>query len=104
MYVIYDIWDEQKNIGKVNSILENPHEQQLVDNGVEVEEIPLPEQHESMRPVLFINLNTKEMYYQYWSIPERPPTLPEAVIALQQENVELRQAILELTMMMAAPQ
>lgn len=89
MYVIYDLWDEEKRIGKIRAILEHPHEQQLVEHGVEVEEIPLPESHESMIPVLFIYLDTKEMYYQYWPEPEKPPTLPETIEALQKDNADL---------------
>lgn len=36
MYLVYDIFE---NIGKVNAVIFNPHESQLVENGMEVEEI-----------------------------------------------------------------
>lgn len=51
MYLVYDIFE---NIGKVNAIIFNPHESQLVENGMEVEEIP--ENYAGKVPFLPIDL------------------------------------------------
>lgn len=88
-------------VGTVQMIEHNTTSTSSLDDGFYFENIivPDPVRDNGMRPVLRIDLNTKELYYDYF-IPE---TVETKVTSLQQENAELKQAVAELTMLMAAP-
>ncbi|GAB6931570.1 hypothetical protein JCM10914A_55670 [Paenibacillus sp. JCM 10914] len=86
-------------IGTVRAIYSNfsPDEDNLI---VTDAELPEREDIPGMNAYLRIVLDTGELYYDYVA----HETLDKKVSDLQQENAELRQAIIELTMMMAMPQ
>ncbi|GIO32003.1 MULTISPECIES: hypothetical protein [Paenibacillus] len=88
------------NVGTVQMIEHNTTSTSSISDGLYFENItvPAPVRDNGMRPVLRINLKTKELYYDYF-IPE---TIETKVKGLQQENSELKQAVAELTMLMAA--
>ena len=65
-------------------------EQELLQIGALVDDIPEPEQIEGKMPVLYYNPQTNSVYYEY---VERPLTEEERI-------AQLEQAILELTMLL----
>ncbi|NWL89552.1 hypothetical protein DMN77_18550 [Paenibacillus sp. 79R4] len=100
MYIIYN------NKLVVTTIISNPSSEQMVENGFFVDDIPRANAPDGMRPVPMVNIETSELYYDYEVIPDI--TLPENALALkiaelEQSDIENKQAIAELTMMIAAP-
>ncbi|WP_270851294.1 hypothetical protein [Clostridium tertium] len=90
MYAVYYNL-EGSNIGNVYMY----HETESTDLGTEVnyeivDNIPNPEYREKMMARLFINLESKELYYEYI---ERPLTREEE---LEQELIELKEKFLIL--------
>jgi len=65
-------------------------EEELLQIGALVDEIPEPEQREGKIPVMYYNPETNTVYYEY----ENKPLTAEERIAM------LEQAILELTMLL----
>ncbi|MFB6475786.1 hypothetical protein ACFCW7_23280 [Paenibacillus glucanolyticus] len=95
MYLVYDIFE---NIGRVTAIIFNPHESQLVENGMEVEEIPEPENYPGMVPFLHIDLESKELYYNYVKAPDPPSkedTIEGKVEKLEIENGQIKDIVEE---------
>ncbi len=59
---------------EVTAIIYNPFPEQITDQGLYVETIPEPESHTGMVPILYVNLETKELYYHYVKAPPSPPS------------------------------
>lgn len=98
-YVAYILIDE--NIGRVRAIYHNPWPMLDVEDpiGIYVERIPSAQSQEGFYPVLMVNLETKELYYNYEALPEPLATRDE----IAEQVGELKQAIAELTMLIAMP-
>ncbi|GIO84519.1 hypothetical protein J25TS5_14510 [Paenibacillus faecis] len=97
-YIVYE--REENNIAYVRTIYHNPIPDFEQENGMYIESIPTAETPEGMYPVLMVNTETKELYYNYAALPEPPVTRDEIV----EQVTELKQAIGELTIMIATPQ
>lgn len=104
-YVLYNIVSD--GVAKVRAIIDYPFPEQIdEENGMFVQEIPEPETHSGMIPILYMNLETKELYYHYEEAPPPPPsgeTIAGKIEALERADIENKQAIAELTMMIAVP-
>lgn len=91
-YVLYNIVSD--GVAKVRAIINSPFLEQLEEEtGMFVQDIPEPEAHSGMIPILYINLETKELYYHYEEAPPPPPsgeTLVGKVKQLEQENTLLK--------------
>lgn len=99
MYVIYQKVSDQT--GQVQEVIFIPTPSDKNREGVEIDAPMIyPETIPGMESRLMINLEINELYYDYYA----PETIETKLSGLQQENSELRQAILELTMMIASPQ
>ncbi|MBX4149497.1 hypothetical protein [Paenibacillus lautus] len=87
------------DFGQITAMNPKPYPEQLGDgwymslNDV----IPRPENIPNMDAVPYIDLKSKEIYYQYFETPPPPQPLDEQID-------ELKLAVAELTMMIAAPQ
>ncbi|HEY9746681.1 MAG TPA: hypothetical protein V6C99_10740 [Oculatellaceae cyanobacterium] len=71
-------FDSQHGMGKT--------EQELLQIGALVDDIPEPEQIEGKVPVLYYNPQTNSVYYEY---VERPLTEEERIALLEQALIEL---------------
>lgn len=78
----YKPFDEKDGMGKT--------EEELLQIGALVDDIPQPEQIPGKEPILYYNPENNTVYYEY----EDKPLTPEERIA------QLEQAILELTMLL----
>lgn len=64
--------------------------QEMLEQGLLVEEVPEPEQREGKYGVLMINPVTKELYYNYFDIPKTEADLQrERLQSLEEENAGL---------------
>lgn len=94
-YVTYANYSN--GIGTVNAIINGQYEQQ--PNGILTDEnVPAVEDIPNMDAYLRIKLDTGEFYYDYIA----RETFETKVSDLETENAELKQAIADLTMTMAA--
>lgn len=86
--------------GKVSMIVQNPIYEDPTENSFYTDSLTYPVQESipNMEAYLRVNLETKELYYDY-ILRE---TFETKVTALQQENNELKQAIADLTATLAA--
>ncbi|MBB3132133.1 hypothetical protein FHS19_006860 [Paenibacillus rhizosphaerae] len=86
--------------GNVTMIVQNPIYEEPTEDSFYTEDLTYPERENipNMDAYLRVNLETKELYYDY-ILRE---TFETRVSALQQENAELKQAIADLTMTLAA--
>ncbi|GIO57929.1 hypothetical protein [Paenibacillus cineris] len=87
-------------IGQVTMIIQNPIYEDPTEDSFYTDSLTYPVQESipNMDAYLRVNLETKELYYDY-ILRE---TFETKVTALQQENNELKQAIADLTMTLAA--
>ena len=81
-FIHHKPFDEKDGLGKT--------EEELLQIGALVDEIPEPEQKDGKIPVMYYDPENNKIYYEY----EDKPLSPEERIAL------LEQAILELTMLL----
>ncbi|SMF72539.1 hypothetical protein SAMN05661091_0882 [Paenibacillus uliginis N3/975] len=99
MHIVYQ--PENVKVGRVTEILSrrdtDREYQHIVDMGDDALMI-YPDNIPGMVPVLKIHLD-EGLFYDYY-VPE---TIEAQVSDIQQENAELKQAIAELTMMIAMP-
>lgn len=88
-------------VGRVTGVYRDVPDGLDYDGVVEGDDIshPSPMGPGGFSNLLLINLETKEMYYDYIS----QETLESRTQQLQRENEDLRTAIMELTMVMAGP-
>ncbi|TQR43381.1 hypothetical protein [Paenibacillus popilliae] len=92
MYVLYD------NFKKVTTIYQNPVPDQMSGTGLLVDgDIPQPKYIHGMNPVLKIDTEKMQLYYDY----EKPDTIESRVADLQKENTELKLALAELAELVA---
>ncbi|MBE9913368.1 hypothetical protein G8C92_04830 [Paenibacillus donghaensis] len=96
MYIVYD--KKSETSGQVNEVIFIPTANDKTRPGRDIGNKPMiyPENIPGMASRLMINLETNELYYDYYA----PETLETKVADLQQEKTELKQAIAELTMLM----
>lgn len=64
---------------------------ETIVTNLEIENLPIPEQRQGMEAVLYINLETNDLYYEYLEIPLSPS---EAL--LKKENLELKSSLADL--------
>lgn len=64
--------------------------QDVLANGVYVEEIPEPTMQEGKDPVLYYDIVTGDLYYEY---VDRPLTPEEKMQLLEQENQDLKNRV-----------
>ncbi|WP_055108949.1 hypothetical protein [Paenibacillus ihumii] len=85
MFAIYH--DLVGDIAKVKAIIHNPYPEQIEENGLHVESLPISETPEGMYPVLMINLSTGEMFYNYEVLPVQIPDneIADKVTALESD-------------------
>lgn len=97
MYISFEKMTDTK--ARVLSVFFTEPEQ-TDENTIIIEDvdIPIPQQIPDMAAHLRIDLENNEFYYDYIA----PVTTENKVAALQQENTELKQAIADLTMTLAA--
>jgi len=87
------------NVGTVYALISNNYPEQEVENGMYTEsELPELKIIPNLDACLRIRLDTGELYYDYVA----RDTFENKVADLQQENAELKQAVAELTMLIAA--
>ncbi|BAQ11289.1 phage protein [Bacillus sp. OxB-1] len=83
---------EKHGLGKTQAELEQ--------EGLLVDYVPTPDTSDKTKmAVLYINPETKELYYQYEDIPDTPES---EVALLRKENATLQSAVSELTMFVAS--
>lgn len=87
--------------GRVQIIITGPYPEQIEDDGLLVEALPVASTPEGMYPTMMVNLETKELYYNYEDLPDPDNTLSDKVVALERADIENKQAIADLTMTMA---
>lgn len=87
-------------IGQVSMVIRNPVYDEPTEESYYTDSVTYPvlENIPNMDAYLRVNLETKELYYDY-ILRE---TFETKVAALQQENSELKQAIADLTTALAA--
>ncbi|KKO50976.1 hypothetical protein [Paenibacillus sp. DMB20] len=100
MYIIYQKVAE--TTGRVQEVIFFPTEADKTRPGRDIGDKPMvyPDNIPGLASRLMINLETDELYYDYYA----PKTVESKITELGQENGALRQAVAELTMMMIAPQ
>jgi len=83
---------ENTNRGRVTLIHYMPEQlpAALREQGIEVAEIPEPQEVDGKMAVLYINPTTKEMWYEY---ADRPLTLEERIQQLERALLELSMAV-----------
>lgn len=70
---------------------------EVIDCGETASAAPLPEMIPGMSSGLRVNLDTKELYYEYTAVE----TLESQILTLKTDSNELRRALMELTMALA---
>lgn len=98
MYVIYD--KVNGNIGKITHMIKNIFPEQMVENGVmtDYETVPATESIKDMDAVPYIDLQTKNIYYEYVAVPPHPQPLYEQVTELKTENETLKNRVSDVEM------
>lgn len=89
----YKPFDEKYGLGKT--------QEELVKEGILVEFIPEPIQQEGKEAILYVNITTKELYYQYVDLPksEEPQepgyqkTLSEQILELKTNQALINQVV-----------
>lgn len=96
VYVVYDKVSD--NTGKITCMIYNVYPEQMVENGVMTEytKIPVPENIKDMGAVPYINLNTKEIYYEYVAVSPPSEPLQDQIEVLKTQLSEAQAATLEL--------
>lgn len=108
------IWIKYKKINNDNALVVTqnffpfdkvtgiPEEDQI--QGIFIEKIPEPIIQDGKNPILHINPNTKEMWYEYVDIPKTQEQIQqEKITALEQQLEVTNQAIAEVSMMIGTP-
>ncbi|WP_223068471.1 hypothetical protein [Paenibacillus caui] len=89
----------REKVGTVQSIIYSPYPEQVDEHGLSLDvEIPNREDIPNMDAYLRINLETNQLYYDYIA----RETFETKLYTVTAENAELKQAIADLTMTMAA--
>lgn len=91
-YTYYMPFDEEYGLGKTKEELET-------EGFLFVDEVLEPDEQTGKTPVLYINPETLEQWYEF---VDRPLTTEERLDVAESKNGELQQAIADLTMTMAA--
>ncbi|MNJ68520.1 hypothetical protein D3C77_647760 [compost metagenome] len=82
MYAVFN------DIGRVTALYYNPVEEirEMSPGGVDVDELPTRENLEGFWPVLYVDLDTNELYYNYEALPV--PIIPDEVLSDKVMNLE----------------
>lgn len=86
IFVHYDPMNEEWGLNKTT--------EQLISEGMLVNKIPEPKETQGKVGVLFVNPNTKELYYKYENVP-----LTEESISFKLEALEIAQATTDSTLL-----
>lgn len=100
MYIIYK--EVSETTGEVDGVIFIPSADDRAKTGRDIDNSAMvyPVNIPGMVSRLMINLETNELYYDYY-VPE---TVESKITELEKENGALRQAVAELTVLVATPQ
>lgn len=96
MYIVYQPIDQI--IAKVQSIYQINSPSQI-ENVIEVDYVPEPMKYPGKIPTLYVNMNTKEFFYQYDDEPKPQDITPDIyteLTRLREETSALKTAMDEL--------
>lgn len=90
IYLGFDKITEQK--ARVYLRNYNPAELsiEMVEKGVLVDEVPFDERLEGKSSTLFVNPQTKEMWYEYLDLSKEPAAIESEIEEIKQENKMLK--------------
>lgn len=78
-------FDEANGLGKT--------QEQLESEGMLVDSIPDPVAQQGKIPVLYVNPQTKEAFYEYIDAPANPPTVEDEIAELKRQLADAQIAI-----------